>query len=133
MKTKSQIDIQEFTFEEFQTVIRHSSVISRSEETFEMISSWIKSQQDDDKKQQHFDELIQFVDFDEMARRYVSDKVINNTYVNNSIIALQRLVQKLKVREEFSWWPPLIKPKTLYQCCWDSHDWPWKNACVENV
>jgi len=77
-KTETQINVKEFTFEEFYTVIKHSSEISESEKAFELISSWTTTHQDD-KKQQRFDDLIQLVDFQSMKARYVSDKVINST------------------------------------------------------
>jgi len=102
LNMKGQIDLREFSFEEFQAVIEHSSsseMLTKSEEVFEMVSNWIDTQQDDGMKQQHFDELIQFVDFETMQETYVSEKIMTNNLILNSHVALQSLVD-LKLEEQ---------------------------------
>jgi len=100
LEMKSQIDLKELLFEEFQTVIeKSSSEMSKSEEVFAMISNWIDTSQNDGMKQQHFDELVRFVDFETMQETYVSEEVMTNNLILNSYVALQRLLD-LKLEEQ---------------------------------
>ena len=74
--------------------------MSKSEEVFEMISNWINAYQEDEESQ-HFDELIEFVDFERLGPRYILDKIQNNDFVLNSIAALRPLVlHKLELQEK---------------------------------
>ena len=89
LDVKNKLNLQEFTFEEFNTILRHKSDVLKAEETFEMISSWADHHPDET---QRFDQLFQFVHFERMEEKYISHKVVTNHLVMNSVAALQRLV-----------------------------------------
>jgi len=90
LEVRSQLDLREFTFEEIYAVTKFSSEMIKSEEVFEMITNWVGDQPDDDK-QNHFDLLIESVNFGWMDASYLSDKVTTNELILNSVAGQKRL------------------------------------------
>jgi len=90
LEVRSQLDLREFTFEEIHSIIKYSSEMMKSEEVFEMITSWV-DHQPDDNKQKHFDQLVEFVNFGWMDAAYLSDNVATNEFIINSAVGQKRL------------------------------------------
>ena len=97
LKTKNRIDLKELSFEEFHSVTQYCSKVLKEEEIFEMILSWVNDHQES-RSQKYFDQLVQYVNFQRIDARYLSDKVVTNQYVTNSAVCLRQIVsQKLKL------------------------------------
>ncbi len=99
LQAENELDLNEFTFEEFDTIINRSCRGIKTHRMFEMVTSWIEHNQSDRKP--HFDELVKSVDFKSMNANYISDKVLTNGLVLDSHVILRSLVmQKLKLQPD---------------------------------
>lgn len=101
LKADNKLDLKKSTFKELHSLVSRSSDRLNSEEKFEMITSWISANHQDDKKQQcHFDDLVQYVDFEAMKDGYVSNNIESNDLVKNSVVALQGLIARQKKKSQ---------------------------------
>lgn len=86
LQAETEFDFDKLTFEEFRTFIKRGSDLLQNDKVFKMITAWIATHQN----QQYFDELVEFVDLDDVEAEHILDNTTTKDLVLNSNSVLRR-------------------------------------------